>query len=94
MRATSIGCVRSCTHRIWPIDLHAGDAADDFGTVAPGRRADLVLLNANPLEDVANFADRAGVMVHGKWIPEEEIQARLAEIEAAVAPPAPATGTG
>jgi len=54
-----------------------------FGTVAPGQRADLVLLTANPLEDVANVARRAGVMVGGVWIPEAEIQARLAEIAAA-----------
>ena len=55
---------------------------DAFGTVAVGRRADLLLLNRNPLEDVAHVADRAGVMVRGRWLPESEIQAgleRLAE---------------
>jgi imidazolonepropionase-like amidohydrolase len=55
---------------------------DTFGTVAVGRRADLILLNSNPLEDVVNVADRAGVMVRGRWISEADIQARLAEIEA------------
>jgi imidazolonepropionase-like amidohydrolase len=54
---------------------------DAFGTVAVGRRADLILLNANPLADLANVADRAGVMVRGAWIGEDEIQSRLAEIE-------------
>lgn len=58
------------------------NAADDFGTVAPGRRADLLLLRANPLEDVGNVARRAGVMLNGRWLPEEEIQARLADIAA------------
>jgi imidazolonepropionase-like amidohydrolase len=53
-----------------------------FGTVAPGRRADLVLLEANPLADVANVARRAGVMVRGRWLPEAEIRARLEEIAA------------
>lgn len=53
---------------------------DSFGTVAIGRRADLLLLNANPLSDVANVADRAGVMFRGRWLPEEEIQRRLEEI--------------
>jgi imidazolonepropionase-like amidohydrolase len=52
----------------------------DFGTVAPGRRADLLLLEANPLTDLDNVAHRAGVMVAGRWIPEAEIQARLAQI--------------
>jgi Amidohydrolase family len=54
---------------------------DTFGTVAVGRRADLLLLNSDPLEGVANIADRAGVMIRGRWIPEDDIQARLAEIE-------------
>jgi len=58
------------------------NAADDFGTVALGRRADLLLLVANPLEDVGNVARRAGVMLNGRWIPEDEIQARLADIAA------------
>ncbi|MCY4647254.1 MAG: amidohydrolase family protein [Gammaproteobacteria bacterium] len=53
---------------------------DAFGTVAVGRRADLLLLNANPLSDVANVADRAGVMFRGRWLPEEEIRRRLEEI--------------
>jgi imidazolonepropionase-like amidohydrolase len=53
---------------------------DTFGTVAVGRRADLLLLNRNPLDDVAHVADRAGVMVRGRWLPEAEIQAGLQEL--------------
>src|SRR5690554_566102 len=56
---------------------------DEFGTVERGRRADLILLEANPLDDVANVQQRAGVMVRGQWLPEEEIQARLEQIAAA-----------
>lgn len=55
-------------------------ATDEFGTVAVGRRADLLLLTANPLDDVANVRSRAGVMVRGRWIPAEEIDRRLTEI--------------
>lgn len=55
---------------------------DTFGTVAVGRRADLLLLNRNPLEDVAHVADRAGVMVRGRWLPESEIQAGLERLAA------------
>ena len=40
-----------------------------FGTVAPGNRADLILLDANPLADARNVAKRAGVMVRGRWLP-------------------------
>ena len=52
----------------------------DTGTVAQGKRADLILLNANPLANIANTENRAGVMVNGRWIPEGEIQKRLEEI--------------
>lgn len=57
-------------------------AEREFGTMAAGQRADLLLLNANPLADVGNVARRAGVMVRGRWLPESEIQARLARIAA------------
>lgn len=53
---------------------------DNFGTIATGQRADLMLLNDNPLEDVANIKKRAGVMVRGQWLSEDDIQSRLAEI--------------
>ena len=55
-------------------------ALDDFGTIEVGRRADLLLLTANPIDDVANVARRGGVMVNGNWWSEERIQERLAGI--------------
>jgi imidazolonepropionase-like amidohydrolase len=55
-----------------------GDAR--FGTIAVGNRADLVLLEANPLEDIGNLQRRSGVMVRGRWLPASEIERRLAEI--------------
>jgi imidazolonepropionase-like amidohydrolase len=51
----------------------------DSGVIAKGHRADLVLLEANPLIDIANFARRAGVMVRGVWLSESDIQQRLAK---------------
>lgn len=56
------------------------DATDDFGSVAVGHRADLLLLTANPIDDIANVASRAGVMANGRWMPEAEIQERLAAV--------------
>jgi imidazolonepropionase-like amidohydrolase len=53
---------------------------DDFGTVAVGKRADLLLVDANPLQDVANMQRRSGVMVRGRWLPQAEIDARLSNI--------------
>ena len=56
---------------------------EDVGVVRPGARADLLLLNANPLLDVANVVDRAGVMLRGRWVPETELADRLADLAAA-----------
>ena len=53
-----------------------------FGTVAVGNRADLILLDANPLTDVRNVARRAGVMVRGRWLPSAELDRMLAEMAA------------
>jgi hypothetical protein len=49
--------------------------------VAPGKRADLILITANPLDAVKNVARRAGVMVRGVWRSESELSAILAELE-------------
>ena len=58
-------------------------AQDDFGTIAVGKRADLILLDGNPLQDLANAERRSGVMIRGRWIPEADIQSRLRQIAAA-----------
>jgi imidazolonepropionase-like amidohydrolase len=56
---------------------------DSFGTIAVGRRADLVLLEADPLADVRNVWKRAGVVVAGRFLPAAELDAKLAEYAAA-----------
>lgn len=55
----------------------------ETGTVEQGKRADLILLEANPLSDVANVDRRAGVVVNGRWMPEDEIRRRLEQLAAA-----------
>jgi len=55
-------------------------AQDSFGTIAVGQRADLILVDANPLENVSNVEKRSGVMVRGRWLPGSEIDAALAKI--------------
>jgi cytosine/adenosine deaminase-related metal-dependent hydrolase len=57
--------------------------SDRFGTVAAGQRADLILLDANPLADVSNVDRIAGVMARGRWVPRTEIDAGLERIAAA-----------
>jgi len=54
--------------------------SDVAGTIGNGKRADLVLLDANPLTDISNVGRRAGVMVGGRWIPRAEIEQRLARM--------------
>ncbi len=55
---------------------------DAFGTIAVGQRADLLLVNANPLDDVAHLQALSGVMVRGRWLSQEAIAERLAKIAA------------
>jgi imidazolonepropionase-like amidohydrolase len=60
--------------------------AQEFGTVAVGTRADLLLLEADPLLDVDNARDLQGVMVRGRWLDRAALDASLA----ALLQPAPA----
>jgi imidazolonepropionase-like amidohydrolase len=53
-----------------------------FGTVAAGQRADLVLLDANPLDDIGNLTRRSGVMVRGRWVGADDIRTGLEELAA------------
>jgi imidazolonepropionase-like amidohydrolase len=60
-------------------------AASEFGTVAVGKRADLLLVDDNPLKDVANVARRSGVMLRGRWLPESELRKMLDDLAASYA---------
>lgn len=53
---------------------------DKTGTIEKGKRADLVLLDANPLDDIANTQKRAGVMLKGKYYLQPEMNGWLDEI--------------
>jgi imidazolonepropionase-like amidohydrolase len=60
-------------------------AANEFGTVEVGKRADLILVEDNPLKDVANVSKRAGVMVNGRWLAESELRKMLDDLAATYA---------
>jgi imidazolonepropionase-like amidohydrolase len=53
---------------------------EKVGTIEKGKRADLILLNANPLENISNTENRAGVMLRGKYFTQTEMNKWLDEI--------------
>ncbi|MCP4363484.1 MAG: amidohydrolase family protein [Chloroflexi bacterium] len=55
---------------------------EEWGTVEVGKRADLLLLQANPLEEISNTQQIAGVMVRGQWLSQAELQGMMDEVAA------------
>lgn len=54
---------------------------DMFGTIELGKRADLLLLNDNPLEDLTTLREPEMVVIRGKVLTRSEILNGLKEIE-------------
>ncbi|MET0163689.1 MAG: amidohydrolase family protein [Vicinamibacterales bacterium] len=57
---------------------------EEWGTVSAGLRADLLLLDANPLADVANTKRRVGIMLRGRWLPNAEMARLIYELTTGV----------
>ena len=53
--------------------------SDRAGLIKVGQRADLVLLNANPLNDIRNARDIAGVIVGGRWLSARRLREQTEE---------------
>lgn len=51
-----------------------------FGTVSVGLAADLLLLSANPLDDISNTRSIVGVFAAGRWLPREHLEAMLTDL--------------
>jgi hypothetical protein len=52
----------------------------EFGTIATGKRADLLFIDGNPLEDVTRLRQPIGIMTRGRWLPREQMQQMLAAL--------------
>jgi hypothetical protein len=57
--------------------------SSEFGTIEPGKRADLVLLDENPLNKIANTRTVSGVVVRGQWLSKEELSKHVEAIPGA-----------
>jgi imidazolonepropionase-like amidohydrolase len=71
--------------------VNAADAmrrSDEFGTIETGKRADLLLLRSNPLQDVRNTLAIEGVAVRGIWLSRSDLDRILQKIEKIYNPPA------
>jgi len=55
-------------------------ALSDFGTVEVGKKADLILVKGNPLDNIENVSKRVGIMVHGQWFTEDQLESILEKL--------------
>jgi len=49
---------------------------DQLGTVAPGKSADFIVLDANPLDDIANVRKIAKVYLRGQEVDRAGLRAK------------------
>ncbi len=49
----------------------------EFGTIAVGKRADLLLVEDNPLENIGHLRTPVGVMARGKWFGRRQLEQML-----------------
>jgi imidazolonepropionase-like amidohydrolase len=63
-------------------------ALKEWGTIEPGKRADLVLVGADPLADIRNSTRVEGVAVGGRWLPRADLDRLIATANRRIGPPA------
>ena len=73
-----------------PPAFFGGRAARELGTIEPGKLADLVLLDADPLADIRNTTRIRAVVANGRLLDRAALDALLAAAERAARAPLPA----
>jgi imidazolonepropionase-like amidohydrolase len=58
------------------------DRSSDLGTVERGKLAELLLLDANPLDDIRNTTKIHAVIVNGRLLLQDKLEKALADVEA------------
>jgi imidazolonepropionase-like amidohydrolase len=59
---------------------------NEFGLVSKGLRADLILVDANPLADVKNVSKLTGVLAGGRWFTAEDLHRQQVDLRAKYRP--------
>jgi hypothetical protein len=54
--------------------------SEEFGTIAAGQRADLLLVRDNPLDSLTTLEQPEGVMTRGRWHPRSELDALVQQL--------------
>ncbi len=54
---------------------------DQYGDLASGKKADIVVLDANPLEDIAATRKIRAVVAKGEWLDREKLDQMLIEVK-------------
>ncbi len=54
--------------------------SEKMGTIEVGKQGDLLLVDGNPLENIAAASKISGVLLRGRWMAKEEIDTRMKQI--------------
>ena len=81
---TPFEAIATGTRNISPV-IRKMTGQGNMGTVALGNRADLLLVEQNPLEDVAHLRMLRGVMAAGQWFDKQDLE-NMTTLEPPAAP--------